>query len=1071
MSANNADDALSSSPEDAASASTASFLTSLFMNSGIAGGAFVAFVIMRRWLKAIYEPRTYIPPTHKQAPVLGTHLLWPLWQILMADPEEILQKNGVDPYVFVRFTMMMAKAMVPIWLISWLVLLPVYSADSHVDGKEGLDKFTFGNVAKAKQSRYWAPLILDFIFIFWFFFVIWHEMKHWLVVRQRYLVSRSHSKLPQANTVLVTGIPNHYLNEKKLEQLFSHLPGGVKRTWLNRNLKEMPGFYDRREHATKLLESAQVKLIKIARRYKLRQEKKIEKLERKGKPIPAKLLGPANHRPHVSSKRDSVPQLPMLDFAADRKAGFSENGRSVETDEQLQVAEAPPSSAQELELVDRLVPHHKRPRHRIKPRWSPIRLGFLRLGHKVDTIEWCREEIALCTAELEKSRAKLMEDIEHPGKDDRYPPLSSAFIHFNQQIAAHMAAQCLTHNQPYTMNARYTEQSPPNVIWSNLSLNQYERNVRQAISWACTGGMIFAWTFPVAFIGALSSVSDLTSQFPWLSWIEGDTFDKKIIQGVLSGILPPVLLECLMMMLPVSLRHLAKFEGATNKTGVELDLMTRYFVFLIIHSFFVITLSAGLISSLETFASNPQAIATTLASQMPTASTFFITLVLTQFTGTMGTLLRLWKLSIYYVQVILLGGTPRSVYSTRYDLNHPQWGETFPGITVYAVMMIAYCVISPVINGFGAAFFIFATMVYKFHYIWVIDQPASSDTGGLFFPKAITHMFVGMYIQEICMAALFFLARDDNGKASALPQGGLMIVLGICTVFFQYTIVVQYGPLKHCLPLSLAHLSYGMPKEAHHEDSVIGEAYHDEGEKIGDGERKRDILRKFGNSHINFTPSRQPLIDRKAERQESGDTVEVDIVDEPSEISFSPTSPCSEKGKGGAIKRDREATLVGKTELSEKGTYLDDDRGPDVVAVPSPSRIFSSSPTKTRSRGSNISLSAPPYASRPSSPAPTTETYAVDNPEDGHASRRHHYFAVPGGPGVLHHKVEDEATAFFHPATKNPQMVIWLPEDELGLSKAEVEANMRAGVKSSLEGAWLNEKGSVQISKPPPDDQ
>lgn len=43
---------------------------------------------------------------------------------------------------------------------------------------------------------------------------------------------------------------------------------------------------------------------------------------------------------------------------------------------------------------------------------------------------------------------------------------------------------------------------------------------------------------------------------------------------------------------------------------------------------------------------------------MPTASTFFITLTLTQFTGVVGTLLQAITLLLYYVKVILLGGSP-----------------------------------------------------------------------------------------------------------------------------------------------------------------------------------------------------------------------------------------------------------------------------------------------------------------------------------------------------------------------------------------------------------------------------
>lgn len=96
--------------------------------------------------------------------------------------------------------------------------------------------------------------------------------------------------------------------------------------------------------------------------------------------------------------------------------------------------------------------------------------------------------------------------------------------------------------------------------------------------------------------------------------------------------------------------------------------------------------------------------------------------------------------------------------------------------------MIGYCVISPIINGFSAAFFVFATLVYKYLYIWVIDQPPSQDTGGKFFPKAITHVFVGLYVQQVCLAAMFFLVRNDQGKATCVSQGALMVVLIVLTV-------------------------------------------------------------------------------------------------------------------------------------------------------------------------------------------------------------------------------------------------------------------------------------------------
>lgn len=159
-----------------------------------------------------------------------------------------------------------------------------------------------------------------------------------------------------------------------------------------------------------------------------------------------------------------------------------------------------------------IVPKEQRPQHRLGS------IPFF--GEKVDTIEWAREEIRVCTELLEKGRAiiesdgkgvrkdnrvseETEEDFEDPDanktndKDARksYPPMNSAFVTFNRQIAAHLAMQVLAHHEPYRMSmwffavcfftfstlgstgSKYVEVSPEDVIWANLGLNPYEQKV------------------------------------------------------------------------------------------------------------------------------------------------------------------------------------------------------------------------------------------------------------------------------------------------------------------------------------------------------------------------------------------------------------------------------------------------------------------------------------------------------------------------------------------------------------------------------------------------------------------
>ena len=210
-----------------------------------------------------------------------------------------------------------------------------------------------------------------------------------------------------------------------------------------RDLKELPDIYDRRLDACAKLESAETALLGAATKLRLK----------------------------------------AITAAA-------KNGTDVEASNQESIQ----------------VPESERPTHK---------LGFLGLiGQKVDTINWAREEIATCTRLLEEGREKLHgEDEQGPslpslgpaddelaisavdedgnprlardsisvkkavtgiaqgtvsgatktvaelkervvgsGHDGEYPPMSSAFVTFERQIAAHLAVQVLAHHEPYRMS-------------------------------------------------------------------------------------------------------------------------------------------------------------------------------------------------------------------------------------------------------------------------------------------------------------------------------------------------------------------------------------------------------------------------------------------------------------------------------------------------------------------------------------------------------------------------------------------------------------------------------------------
>ena len=80
--------------------------------------------------------------------------------------------------------------------------------------------------------------------------------------------------------------------------------------------------------------------------------------------------------------------------------------------------------------------------------------------------------------------------------------------------------------------------------------------------------------------------------------------------------------------------------------------------------------------------------------------------------------------------------------------------------------------------------------------------------------------------------------------------------------------------------------------------------------------------------------------------------------------------------------------------------------------------------------------------------------------------------SVNGSPNVNVGGPTDTSTSaiedFAHPATRETQQIVWIPHDPLGLGESEAAACQQQGVRVSMDGAVMNEKGRVDVDRPPP---
>ncbi|EXJ55521.1 hypothetical protein A1O7_08449 [Cladophialophora yegresii CBS 114405] len=416
----------------------------------------------------------------------------------------------------------------------------------------------------------------------------------------------------------------------------------------------------------------------------------------------------------------------------------------------------------------------QRPTHRLKPL----------LGKKVDTINWCREEIArlnpLIDVEQEKYRA------------GEALPRNAVFVEFWNQTQAQSAFQMVTHHQPLHMSPRVVGLSPEEIVWSNLGITWKTIAIRNIIALAIVTALIIFWSIPVAFVGSVSQITYLTEVAPWLSFINKC---PKVILGVITNLLPVIMLSILMSLVPVIMRFMGKFAGRPTLSLIELFCQESYFWFQLIQVFLVTTMTSAASAAVPQIIKQPGSITTLLAQNLPLASNFYISYFILQgLVFSSGQLLRIVGLILFNALSKILDKTPRKMYNRWSSLSSVGWGNVFPVVELMTVISIAYAPIAPLMLGFaliGQALFYFA---YRYNLLFV--DSSVIDTKGLVYAKALQHTLVGCYLAAICLIGLFGI------RAAPAPLV-IMIIFLILMVLYHISLTSAIHPLLHYLPRSL----------------------------------------------------------------------------------------------------------------------------------------------------------------------------------------------------------------------------------------------------------------------------
>ncbi|KAL7172313.1 hypothetical protein ACSBR2_031914 [Camellia fascicularis] len=135
-------------------------------------------------------------------------LNWMPAALRMPQPE-LIDHAGLDSAVYIRIYLLGLKIFAPITALAFGVLVPVNWTGESLDNVKDLtfsniDKLSISNVSPGSQ-RFWAHLVMAYVFSFWTCYVLYKEYKIVATLRLHFLASEN--RRPDQFTVLVRNVP------------------------------------------------------------------------------------------------------------------------------------------------------------------------------------------------------------------------------------------------------------------------------------------------------------------------------------------------------------------------------------------------------------------------------------------------------------------------------------------------------------------------------------------------------------------------------------------------------------------------------------------------------------------------------------------------------------------------------------------------------------------------------------------------------------------------------------------------------------------------------------------------
>ncbi|KAK9859822.1 hypothetical protein WJX84_005942 [Apatococcus fuscideae] len=339
----------------------------------------------------------------------------------------------------------------------------------------------------------------------------------------------------------------------------------------------------------------------------------------------------------------------------------------------------------------------------------------------------------------------------------------AAFVTFRTRRAQATATRVHIHHDSRRFWRTASAPQPHEIIWSNLGLRAWERNIRSVVAWTVFIVVTILYIVPISAIQVYIQVNRL-QHVPAIRWL----ITWPVLSGFFIAFLPTLVLRLFLWPVPYILSLMCRFQGLMSFSKVDTAVIRKYFIFQVIVVFIATVISGSLANEIEELIHDPSQIITVLANGAPSQAVFFMSyLLLLALTVKPISLLRLPALVVFKLRTAFS-------YSERsrtrlWQNQHMNYGSDVPDHTIAILLGLEFCLMEPLITVVGLLYFLATLIVYKYQMLYVFAP--KYQNGG----KMWRQVLLALFLFQLTMAGLM-------GSKGVLAQTILIVPLLFITL-------------------------------------------------------------------------------------------------------------------------------------------------------------------------------------------------------------------------------------------------------------------------------------------------